>query len=96
MRHTARADEHDMIDDRPGRYFVSARNDDGRAVMLLGPYDSHLEALERVDLGRQLAEKVDPRAPWYSYGTCRVHDDQPTPAPIFEKESTPARMVMVR
>jgi len=91
-----RRDEADIIDDRPGRYYVSARNDAGAAVPLLGPYDSHLEALEKVDLGRELASKVDPRAPWYSYGTCRLHDDQPALAPIFAKESTLARPVMDR
>jgi hypothetical protein len=78
-----RRDESQIIDDRPGRYFVSVRNDAGDARMLLGPYDSHLESLENVSRGRALAEQRDPRACWYSYGTCRVHDDQPTPTAIF-------------
>jgi hypothetical protein len=92
MRH----DEHDIIDDRPGRYYVSARNDAGDAIPLLGPYDSHVEALEHVALGRDLANVVDPRACWYSYGTFRAHDDIPAPAAIFAPESTVTRPVLIR
>jgi hypothetical protein len=91
-----RRDEHNIIDDRPGRYYVTARNDAGKAIALLGPFDSHLESLEYVTLGRQLAEVIDPRAPWYSYGTCRLHDDQPDLSVIFSRESTRERPVMVR
>lgn len=53
----------------PGqRYYVSATNN-GRYVLLLGPYDTHQEALENVARGTQLAYDADPRAPWYAYGT---------------------------
>jgi hypothetical protein len=60
-------------DPRPGAYYVSARRDDGRYVLLSGPYvDDHQAALEAVPVARGIAYDLDPRAPWYSYGTCRL------------------------
>lgn len=78
-----RTDEHDVIDDSPGAYFVTARRDDGMPAFLLGPYDSHLESLENVEAGRRLAESADPRAYWYRYGTCRIKDGCALPRAVF-------------
>lgn len=75
-------DEHDIIDDRPGRYYVSVR-DGARHAFLLGPYDSHLEALENVDRGRRLANEADPRAAWYAFGTARIDDTGATKPGLF-------------
>ncbi len=58
-----------MRDTRP--YFVTVR-DGARSGFLLGPYDTHSEALENVDRGRHLAESRDGFAGFYSYGTARA------------------------
>jgi hypothetical protein len=67
------APEHDLgnPDSAVGDYFVSV-TDAGRYGLLLGPYPTHTEALERVGAVRILAEKVDDRAWFYAYGTCRL------------------------
>ena len=50
------------------RFFVTVR-DGERWAALLGPFDTHAEALAQVDAGRDLAYKADARAPFYAYGT---------------------------
>jgi len=57
-------------------FFVSCIEDEGehRRLMLLGPYDTHAEALGNVDRGRKLAEQ-DPKAHWYYFGTCSMAKD---------------------
>lgn len=77
-------DEHDIIDMRPGRYYVTVR-DGGRHGYLLGPYDTHQEALENVERGRDLANDADSRAHWYAFGTGRLQDETATVASIFGK-----------
>lgn len=56
-------------------FFVSCIEDSGqrRNALLLGPYDTHEEALANVDRGRKLAEANDPKAHWYSFGTCSIN-----------------------
>lgn len=61
-------------DTQPGDYFVSLA-DAGRYGLLLGPYPTHAEALERVELGRRLTEDFDSFAHFYSFGTCRLVKD---------------------
>ena len=59
-------------DTAPGNYYVSALYY-GKHVLLLGPFlNNHGQALALVDRARELAHELDPRAPWYAYGTCRV------------------------
>ena len=58
-------------DDVVGSYYVSARYS-GQHVLLAGPYFRHAEALAAVDGARAEALRVDVRAPWYAYGTCRL------------------------
>ena len=55
-------------------FFVSCVEDSGqrRNALLLGPYDTHEEAIANVDRGRNLAETSDPKAYWYSFGTCSI------------------------
>lgn len=62
-----------------GGFYVSALNDRGKSALLLGPFQTHEEALTQVDLGRRLAERVDYRAAWYAYGTARMPEG-PFPA----------------
>ena len=78
-----RADEAQIINEQPGRYYVTVRNDAGAHRYLLGPYDSHLEALENVDRGNRLACEADARAHWYSFGTARLMDGTATVGSLF-------------
>ena len=67
----------EQVDLRPGRYYVSMV-DGNRSALLLGPYATHQEALDDVLRGNDMACKIDPRAHWYGFGTCRLDDDYPT------------------
>lgn len=53
-------------------YYVTVQNDVGQTAYLLGPYDTHEEALEHVEEGRLLAESIDLWAHFYAFGTARV------------------------
>ncbi|AGR47655.1 hypothetical protein PHIM7_13 [Sinorhizobium phage phiM7] len=62
---------------------------DGRRIgALLGPYDTHQEALDNVDRGKELAlnGNDDPsnRAWWYAYGTTKI-DAETLPKTVFGK-----------
>lgn len=60
------------VDSAPGWYYVTARNDSGRAAFLLGPYEQHIDALLMVSRASvHLRDKL-PDAAWYAYGTARV------------------------
>lgn len=52
-------------------FYVTVR-DGGRSGALLGPYNTHDEALANVDRAREHAQQVNDRAIWYAYGTARV------------------------
>ena len=60
------------IVDPSRQFYVSATYDETQRefVVLLGPFETHQEALDLVATARRLAEIVDPRACWYAYGTC--------------------------
>ncbi len=62
-------------------FYVSVR-DAGRNGILLGPYETHPEALDNVRSGRKLAEGADYRAAFYFFGTCSMPRDQRC-RPIF-------------
>lgn len=53
-------------------YYVTVKNDVGQTAFLLGPFDTHEEALARVEEGRVLAESVDAWSHFYSFGTTKV------------------------
>lgn len=57
-------------------FFVSCIEDEGqrRKSYLLGPYSTHAEALANIDRGRKLAVENDPKAHWYSFGTCSISE----------------------
>jgi hypothetical protein len=74
-------------DTKPGNYYVSARRDDGRYALLVGPFrDDHAKALSLVDKATDAAwNSGDPRAPWYFYGTCRTEYDCDKPGILNDK-----------
>lgn len=60
----------------PG-FYVSVMNDDtGRRALAEGPFETHMEALVAVDGVKDAWFRVDPRAPWYFWGTARVCGDK--------------------
>lgn len=65
-------------------YYVTVK-DGSRTGFLLGPYDTHDEALANVDRGRQLAFKTDntSRTWFYSYGTCKITSEGKLPKGLF-------------
>lgn len=68
-------------------YYVTAR--EGRkTAFLLGPYVSHPEALARVERGKELAERTDPYAWFYAYGTASCPASQPVTV-LFPDEARP-------
>ncbi len=64
------------------RFYVTVKDHD-RTGWLLGPYDTHEEALTNVERGKRLADGADPRAHWYAYGTARIDAGGPIPTPVF-------------
>lgn len=63
-----------VADTRAGFYYVTAI-DAGRVALLLGPFTRHADALARVDEARRDAERVDARAVFAAFGTCRSEND---------------------
>jgi hypothetical protein len=73
-------------DTQPGNYYVSVRRDDGDFRCLVGPFrDDHAAALALVDKARTVAETVDPKAAWYSYGTLRTAYDYDKPGVLNDR-----------
>ena len=74
-------------DTKLGNYYVSCRRDNGDAVMLAGPFrDDHAKAVSLVWAATNAAMNCgDPRAPWYSYGTCRAAYDYDKPGILNDK-----------
>ena len=54
----------------PGKYYVTCA-DGQEAALLSGPYPSHGAALMAQQKVSELAVKVQPRAAFYHFGTCR-------------------------
>lgn len=52
-------------------YYVSVISG-SKFALVCGPMASHDEALAMVPVVKEDAMKVDPRAPFYAYGTCSV------------------------
>ena len=60
-------------DTKPGNYYVTAIRDNGDVAFLAGPFtNDHQAALDALPATKSKAMDLDPRAPWYSYGTSRV------------------------
>ncbi len=58
----------------PGNYYVSAV-DGPKFALLAGPYPSHAQALGMVATVTDIAMKLDPKAAFYGFGTCRMRDN---------------------
>jgi hypothetical protein len=73
-------------DTAPGNYYVTVRRDDGDFRCLVGPFrDDHAKALSLVPKARRVAQEVDPKAVWYSYGTIRTVYDYDKPGILNDK-----------
>jgi hypothetical protein len=51
------------------RFFYVSAIDGSRRALVAGPYDTHAEALAKIDEARHAAEKLDPRAIFAAWGT---------------------------
>jgi len=45
-----------------------------RFGLLAGPYETHAEALDKVDVVRKIAEQVNAWAVFYAFGTCKLKE----------------------
>jgi hypothetical protein len=52
-------------------YYVSVV-DGKRYNFLAGPFQTHQEALDRVDGARKIGQEMDPKAWFYGFGTCKA------------------------
>lgn len=80
LRHKWSEGQPEPIQSRPGaRFYVTLRR--GRkSELLLGPFVSHMTALERVRRGRRLAQQAYPHADFgfASFGTASLLETKPT------------------
>lgn len=60
--------------DSDERFFVTVA-DAGRVGYLLGPYETHDEAIAEVDRAKSLARKADPFSHFYAFGTAGMPSD---------------------
>lgn len=60
-----------------GRAFYVSVMDGRRKGILLGPFDTHQEALDNVRRGRQLVQDAYVGAAFYAFGTCSTPRTQP-------------------
>jgi hypothetical protein len=71
----ATTDDLQAPDPRPGYYYVSVV-DGPRSARLRGPFvDDHAGALAAVHDARRALERLDPRAAFWAFGTCRSEVD---------------------
>jgi hypothetical protein len=57
-------------------YYVTVI-DAGRTGFLLGPYDTHQQALENVERGRTLAQRANAWSHFYAFGTVNCAATRP-------------------
>ncbi len=65
---------------RPGARFYVTLRQGRKTALLLGPFVSHMTAIERVDRARRLAQETYPAASFgfASFGTASLPDTRPT------------------
>jgi hypothetical protein len=63
-------------------YYATCQ-DAGRTGWLLGPFETHAEALACVDDARRLAEAADPFAHFYAFGTASHTGPGPFPLGVL-------------
>jgi len=59
------------VNPAPGNYYVGCR-DGARSSLLLGPFEWHQEAIDRVSEVRQLVEQHNPWAHFWGFGTSGI------------------------
>lgn len=59
-------------------YYASVK-DGPRTGFLLGPFDTHTQALDCVPIAKATAEANNSRAVFYAYGTCKIDLTQDGP-----------------
>lgn len=60
-----------LLHDNGDSFYVSVY-DAGRHSLLAGPFSTHAAALEYLEPAKAVAYKVDHKAWFYAFGTCRV------------------------
>lgn len=70
---------HDVV------YYVTV-HDAGRTGFLLGPFDTHQQALDNVTRGRELARKATLWSDFYAFGTANAPKDRVIKT-VFDKET---------
>ena len=60
-----------------GRSFYVTIRRDSRTGWLLGPYESHTEALDNVRIGREKANLADPYSFFDEFGTASLPSEMP-------------------
>ena len=73
-----------------GGYYVSILRDGRRMGLLLGPFETHGEALGQVRAARVLAERVDPWAAFDAIGTVRMRDGYQAPGVLNSLTGQPS------
>ena len=77
-------------DNATGNYYVSVRRDDGQIRLLRGPLrNDHAAALAAVSDASSQAERLGPKAVWYSYGTVRIAEPYAEPGILDRLEIAP-------
>ena len=68
-------------DTAPGPYYVSVMRDSNpdHYRLLSGPYPTHSQALGLVDRALRIAQYVDAKSIWYSFGTVRMSSEVARP-----------------
>ncbi|MCH7703877.1 MAG: hypothetical protein IIB61_02095 [Planctomycetes bacterium] len=66
-----------VIAERADRVFYVSIERDGRRGVLLGPYETHQEALDNVQRGQRLAGDADRWADFDAFGTCSAPRAKP-------------------
>jgi len=77
-------------DNAAGNYYVSVQRGDGQTRLLRGPFrDDHAVALAAVSDACSQAERLGPKAVWYSYGTVRIAEPYAEPGILDRLEIAP-------
>ncbi len=62
------------VDLECGFYYVSCINNNGKIGLVLGPFDYHQKALNRVNECRKFVSDRDPWSDFWGWGTLRLKD----------------------
>lgn len=73
-----------------GHYYASvfdrrSNAGDGRIALLAGPFPTHGQALDILPAAKAEAERIDPRATWYAFGTLCMKDGYKKPGILNDR-----------